>query len=287
MIVSPLNKLVCPLCAKPLVAEPSRLVCGTGHSFDKSRNGHVNLLPVQNKRSLSPGDSKQMVQWRHAFLAGGYYDAIAEKINDLVSKQLTTRSSLESYTVIDGGCGEGYYLTELATHLRRLSLATEVLLCGLDISKWAVQAAAKRDKSIQWIVASNKSIPVNRASTDLILCAFGFHCYDSFADTLKSGGVLILVDTYEDHLIEMRKLLYPTIKLFQPASNDGAIEAGFSLSHSERLTVKRDLPSVDIERLLGMTPHMHRAPKEGIEKVTSLEHLTLTIDVSFRVFIKD
>ena len=46
--------------------------------------------------------------------------------------------------VLDAGCGEGYYLRQLvaAAEARALPLA----LLGLDISKWAVQAAAKRER---------------------------------------------------------------------------------------------------------------------------------------------
>ena len=32
----------------------------------------MNLLPVQNKRSLDPGDSKEMVAARRRFLEAGY-----------------------------------------------------------------------------------------------------------------------------------------------------------------------------------------------------------------------
>ena len=45
--------------------------CPHGHSFDVAKQGYVNLLPVQNKRSKDPGDSKAMVQGAPAFSSAG------------------------------------------------------------------------------------------------------------------------------------------------------------------------------------------------------------------------
>ncbi len=260
--------------------------CVSEHSFDISKFGYINLLPVQNKRSKDPGDSKQMVQWRRDFLNAGYYDEIADKISEISIKCIEEVQNAERARVIDAGCGEGYYLTTLGEKLADDEAPESVELCGLDISKWAVQAATKRDKTIQWLVASNIAIPVAEHSVDLIICAFGFPVYEAFAKILKPGGAILLVDTEEQHLIEMRQQLYPTIKPFKSLSNEKAEATGFELQSSERLTFQITLPQVDIERLLGMTPHMHKAPKEGIEKVKSQDELTLTVDVNFRLLKK-
>ena len=47
----------CPLCREALTREPRRWFCATGHSFDVAREGYVNLLPVQHKKSRDPGDT--------------------------------------------------------------------------------------------------------------------------------------------------------------------------------------------------------------------------------------
>ena len=66
-------ELICPLCAAPLTRQENRFVCPAGHSFDIARQGYVHLLPVQNKRSLNPGDTREQVLSRRAFLEAGYY----------------------------------------------------------------------------------------------------------------------------------------------------------------------------------------------------------------------
>ena len=54
-------ELRCPICAAPLEQTDKTFRCGNGHSFDMARQGYVNLLPVQNKRSLNPGDTLEQV----------------------------------------------------------------------------------------------------------------------------------------------------------------------------------------------------------------------------------
>ena len=54
-------ELICPLCGNPLIQQERAWVCENRHSFDIARQGYVNLLPVQQKRSLQPGDTKEQV----------------------------------------------------------------------------------------------------------------------------------------------------------------------------------------------------------------------------------
>ena len=48
--------------------EETRWLCLTGHSFDRAAAGYVNLLPANRKHSKDPGDDKDMVAARAAFL---------------------------------------------------------------------------------------------------------------------------------------------------------------------------------------------------------------------------
>ena len=62
----------CPLCGGALQGE-NDLKCEKGHCFDRAREGYWHLLPVQSMRTKAPGDSKEMVAARRAFLNAGYY----------------------------------------------------------------------------------------------------------------------------------------------------------------------------------------------------------------------
>jgi len=53
-------KLICPLCQAPLAELEGGVGCAAGHRFDRARQGYLNLLPVQHKKSLDPGDNAAM-----------------------------------------------------------------------------------------------------------------------------------------------------------------------------------------------------------------------------------
>ena len=73
-------EVCCPVCGEALAQEPGRWYCGRGHSFDVARQGYVNLLPVSQKHSRQPGDTREQVAARKAFLDGGTYAPVAEAL---------------------------------------------------------------------------------------------------------------------------------------------------------------------------------------------------------------
>ena len=72
--------LICPICGSKLNTLNKSLVCAGHHCFDIARQGYVNLLTVQQKHSLHPGDTREQVLSRRAFLEAGYYAPIAEAL---------------------------------------------------------------------------------------------------------------------------------------------------------------------------------------------------------------
>ena len=184
----------------------------------------------------------------------------------------------ECRSILDAGCGEGYYLDAIAR-------TNPTAICaGLDISKWAVRTAAKRNGHVFWAVASNRHLPFAAGSVDLILSMFGFPLWDAFAGVQSASGHVLLVDPGPDHLIEMRSIIYPVVKPTEPPSLDAALRAGYHLADEQRLQFKAELSSAPlIADLLTMTPHDHRAPQAGREALAKLDRLTVTGDVVFRV----
>jgi 23S rRNA (guanine745-N1)-methyltransferase len=184
-------------------------------------------------------------------------------------------------TLLDAGCGEGYYLRYLVEQAERKG--TELSVAALDISKWAVQAAAKQDKRLSWIVASNNAIPLADNSVDTILCVFGFPVEAEFKRVLKPGGRLIMVDPASEHLIELKRIIYPELKA--KSEQLPVSEASWKLCSEERVSFPVNLPDTEaVHDLLTMTPHLYRASKEGRERAESLQSLALTADAWVRVF---
>lgn len=273
-MTQPLTDLICPLDGKKLHLNERSWRCDNGHSYDVAKQGYVNLLPVQNKRSKDPGDSKAMVQARREYLEQGYYQPLAQALANTVLMK-------DEQTVLDAGCGEGYYLRYLIQQAEQNG--NDLSLAGLDISKWAVQAAAKRDKRLSWLVASNSSIPLADNSIDTILCVFGFPVEAEFKRVLKPGGRLVMVDPAGDHLKELKAIIYSELKSKNETLPITAPD--FELASEQRVTFPVSLTSNQaIKDLLTMTPHLYRSSAEGRERAEALSSLQLTADVWVRVF---
>ncbi len=272
MNITPFDALACPLDGKPLQNSGTSWRCPSGHSFDIASQGHTHLLPVQNKRSRDPGDSKEMVASRCRFLNAGYYQPIAEAARLAVLEDAAPAATIRC---LDAGCGEGYYLRQLAApdpEARRLALI------GLDISKWAVLSAAKQEKRIAWVVGSNANLPVLPRTLDRVLCMFGFPVYAEFARVLKTEGQLVQVDAGSDHLRELREIIYPVIK--PERTSEIPVPPGFTPLASESVRYTTEITGqAAIADLLAMTPHLFRASAEGRARVAALQTLSVTVDV--------
>lgn len=276
----PFQALACPLDGTPLQRGGTAWRCASGHSFDIARQNYANLLPVQHKRSRDPGDSKEMVAARRRFLAAGFYAPIADAVRRAMLADLPPGAPA---ACLDAGCGEGYYLRQLAASVPG---ERTLALMGLDISKWAVLAAAQRDARMSWVVGSNAHLPILPGTLDRVLCMFGFPVYPEFARVLKPGGRLVQVDAGPEHLRELREIIYPTLKLQRAA--DAPAPPGFTRRPATALRFRIELASAqEIADLLAMTPHLHRATAEARAKAAALRALSLGVDVRLTCFERE
>ena len=281
-MITPFQSLACPLDGAPLQSDGSTWRCATGHCFDIATQGYTHLLPVQQKRSRDPGDSKEMVAARRRFLNAGNYQPIAAAVSRAVLADLSLD---ETASCLDAGCGEGYYLRQLAAATPDRQI---LAVLGLDISKWAVLAAAKQSAlnpagRPNWVVGSNANLPVLPGRLDRVLCMFGFPVYAEFARVLKPAGQLLQVDAGPDHLRELREIIYPTLKPERPAEE--LAPAGFVSLASEIVRFSLELNGTEqIADLLAMTPHLYRASAEGRAKAAALTTLAVTVDVRLTRF---
>ena len=299
MNVTKAHNLACPIDGYRLEQTDKQYVCENGHTFDIARQGYVNLLPVQHKRSKQPGDSKAMVLSRTHFLDTGIYQSIAKKLIEIVSAPIINDKSLndkstyykrlgdKDYCFLDAGCGEGYYFDALLKSLVENTGANNLSFIGLDISKDAIIQATKRNKQITWIVGTNRQLPVVDESIDIILCLFGFLSVEGFNKALKPGGKVVLVDPGPDHLKELREIIYPEVNKVSQSDSAQMELSGFSSLNAERLQFKTTVTNNEqINHLLIMTPHFYRASKEGRQAACKLSELDITVDVMFRIFEK-
>ena len=283
--MTPLTALTCPLDAQPLVRDGQSWCCADGHRFDIARQGHVNLLPVQRKRSLDPGDSKAMVSARQRLFALGGYQPLASALASRVLALAAAQTTQAPLAVLDAGCGEGFYLRQLACAAGEQNLS--LTAAGLDISKHAVLAAAKQSRDAAWLVGTNAALPLEDACVDVVICAFGFPVWQEFARVLKPGGHVVLLEAGAEHLLALRKILYRELKPARGEAGLSAAEsAGFAISGEvEHLHAGLSLTSNEqIRDLLTMTPHLYRAERDGLARAEAMTALEVELHAELRVF---
>ena len=166
-------------------------MCSRGHSFDLSASGYLHLLPSSQMRSKVPGDNRQMVQARRNFLQKGYYQPISDALNRQLLEHCKKNVPLQ---ILDAGCGEGYYTNRLAQFLGKEQ--PDFSITGVDISKFAVDAAAKgyaalcRSRQapadrVQYGVASVFELPVKDHSCHVVTNLFAPVCIEEYHRVLR------------------------------------------------------------------------------------------------------
>ena len=175
MQIAAASNLACPIDGLPLSsseATGNKLACERNHSYDPAREGYINLLLVQHKSSRNPGDGRDMVAARRRVHAAGIYAPVADHLFDVV-RGLANEPRDRALHIVDAGCGEGYYLRRLAEQAAASPDAGDLALAGVDISKFAVQAAARKRDVVTWVVANNRHLPFVAGTVDLIISMFG------------------------------------------------------------------------------------------------------------------
>lgn len=250
--------LLCPVCGAPLAKGERALVCPSHHSFDIARQGYVNLLPVQQKHSQDPGDTREQVLSRRAFLDTGTYAPILEALIE------AAREYGASGELLDVGCGEGYYCAGL-------SQALGLPLTGVDISKEAVRAAAARYKGPNWLCATAAHLPVGDESVGLLTSLFALTLPEEFLRVLRPGGLYIQVVAAEDHLLGLKRIIYD--RLTHKEKHTTQELPGLTRLHSQHIAFDFTLTKEQIPWLFAMTPHLFRIGKAGAARLAQAQTL--------------
>ncbi|WP_035345934.1 MULTISPECIES: 23S rRNA (guanine(745)-N(1))-methyltransferase [Dickeya] len=262
----------CPLCQQPLHHASNRWSCGR-HHFDCAREGYVNLLPVQFKRSKQPGDSAAMMQARRAFLDEGHYQPLRDRVSILIADNLPSSAA----ALLDIGCGEGYYTAALAQAVASQGAS----VYGLDVSKTAIQRAAKRYAQVRFCVASSQRLPFTDTALAAVLKIYAPCNPDELARVIHPGGVLVTVTPGPNHLLALKARIYKDVK---PHPENDESFAGFTLEAQERLQYMMPLNGVCAANLLQMTPFAWRATPEVKATLGAEAHFSCETDFLIRLY---
>jgi 23S rRNA (guanine745-N1)-methyltransferase len=265
----------CPSCHNRLqtaTAEGAKSYrCSNNHNFDMAKEGYLNLLLAQHKRSRNPGDSDEMIRSRQRFLNGGHYQLLA----DAIVKQVHLEAN--DQRVLDMGCGEGYYIDQL-----RQASGTMQLI-GIDISKTAVRLAAKRKINALLAVDSAFSMPLHSDSIDCAISVFSPVSAKETARVLVPGGSLIMVGPGEEHLSGLTDHIYSNKVPHQGNNLDDNL-GDFILQETLEVRDSITITGPDILDLLKMTPYYWHARAEQQEGISKLQILETDIHFMIKIY---
>jgi 23S rRNA (guanine745-N1)-methyltransferase len=250
--------LLCPVrgCHSALVREDRRLLCPRGHSFDVARSGYINLLQPQERRSKLPGDTAAAVRARRRLHDRGVTLPLLDGIAEVLAAS-------PSDIVLDAGCGDGFYLGNLA---RRIGFDAH----GVDISIPAIDAAARRYPECEWIVANaDRALPYADRSFSIVLSITARMNSAEFRRVLGDGGRLLVAVPAPDDLMELRgpgrDLVARTVETFTP---------GFTLADRRRAATTADLDAAAVrDVLLSIYRPLRSQPAEAMRVTFSLDLL--------------
>ena len=257
----------CPICQENLTLVESSLKCNNRHSFDLAKFGYVNLAP-QIKQSANY--DKENFQNRQQILESGFYHAILEAVSDLLANSET------STTVLDIGCGEGFYSRKLQER------HPDKTFYAFDISKDSVQIAAKSEPNwaVNWFVGDLARLPIKDASMDILLDIFSPANYGEFRRVLSKDGILIKVIPTENHLKEIRQKVQDQLTNKDYSNQDikNHFQEHFTILSSQTASLTKTITANQLQALLSMTPLLFHIDQSKIDW-SQLKEITIDAEI--------
>lgn len=257
----------CPICQENLTVVETSLKCSNRHSFDLAKFGYVNLAP-QIKQSANY--DKENFQNRQQILEAGFYQAILKGISDLLATKPFTK------TVLDIGCGEGFYSRKLQeSH-------SDKTFYAFDISKDSVQIAAKSEPNwaINWFVGDLARLPIKDTSMDILLDIFSPANYGEFRRVLSKDGILIKVIPTENHLKEIRQMVQDQLTKKDYSNQDikEHFQEHFSIQSSQIASLTKPITAEQRQALISMTPLLFHVDQSKIDW-SQLTEITIEAEI--------
>lgn len=261
------SAFACPICQENLNLIETSLKCSNRHSFDLAKFGYVNLAP-QIKQSANY--DKENFQNRQQILESGFYQAILKGISDI----LATKPSAK--TVLDIGCGEGFYSRKLQeSH-------SDKTFYAFDISKDSVQIAAKSETNwaVNWFVGDLARLPIKNASMDILLDIFSPANYGEFRRVLSQNGILIKVIPTENHLKEIRQMVQDQLTKKDYSNQDikEHFQEHFRIQSSQIASLTKPITAEQRQALLSMTPLLFHVDQSKIDW-SQLTEITIEAEI--------
>ncbi len=294
-----LNLLRCPNCGAELTRAEKSLVCPNRHTFDISKSGYVNLLPPGKGKNAHTGDDKGMVDARMNFLKRGFYNRISDTAAAIIAE--SCEKAGDCLTVCDMGSGEGWHSCRIAEQTAERTKKS-ILLAGIDASKHGADRASRLSRSMNLMpkegIGAPHSGPVGACffpanlfhtpfadgSFSAAVSMFAPIAWEEAARILREDGILVVVSSGREHLLELRSLIYSDVRF-----SDEEIPASdyFDLAERRNLRYTVTLPDKEaIGDLFMMTPFFYKTTESGKARLLSKDTLDVTVEVNYTIYKK-
>ncbi len=250
------NILVCPKCKKKLFIINNSMECKNRHNYDLSKTGYVNLL---NKKVNNIYESQMMFSARRYVYNKNLFAPIIDYLKTVIQEEL------DKSIVLEAGCGEGFLLSKLYESMN------EKKFIGMDISKQAINKAAKKNKDIIWFVGDLCSIPLEDKSVDIIINMLTPANSAEFFRVLKNEGILIKIVPSEQHLLELRKRLKKDI--YEKKDYGRSLSKNFGVIRKKSIKYKVECDQEMKKNIFYMTPLTTK------ENYVEFEENEITVDL--------
>jgi ubiquinone/menaquinone biosynthesis C-methylase UbiE len=178
-------------------------------------------------------------------------------------------------TVLDIGCGNGYYLATLA----RLGHTGPIV--GFDLSRGMLDAAATIAGAAQLAVADAERLPIARHTVDVSLAMHMLYHVPDRAQAIrelrrvtKPGGVVLVVTNSDAHMQELNDLVFAAVGRSLPSSRlkfkmeNGEPELRAAFAHVERHDFPSELHVTDPDAVIAYVESMqHFVSTNGNEQL--------------------
>lgn len=208
-----------------------------------------------------------MVAARRSFLDSGLYSQLAAEVARCAVDEAQSGSALAApaaevpggspapLTVLDAGCGTGYYCAAVLNACAEAGVAARAY--AFDSAPAAAAAAAKahpRITAFTWDVY--RALPLEDSSVDVILSVFSPRVPTEFHRVLKPGGVLITVRPTQKHLAALLQSHDGTVSIDEHKESrlQRTLEPFFAEGERRLVSHSLHLSARQARELIGMTP---------------------------------
>lgn len=267
-----IHKFRCPICSTEMeLVDHSRLVCGSNHSFDLSRQGYVNLAPQAHATKYD----QSLFAARKTVIDSGFFNPLLDFLTAEISAHFAGQ---QLSTILDAGCGEGSHLTKILS-----KLAGDVTGVGIDLAKEGIVAAAKEHPGAIWSVADLAKCPFQDEQFDVVLNILSPANYAEFTRLLKSNGLFIKVVPESGYLKELREVFYNETERNEETNPMERISRHFDMIKAKRITYEFPLDKALLAKLIRMTPLTWGASEKKIAE--ALDENIPVVTINFNVII--